>query len=551
MSRRARYRDEVRGLVILNEDNRRLFGEQVNDHIEKLNDLMGFASGERFKEQTIRRASLSTRLLEGSTRMLDLADWSRTLKAFRDLMERSATAGRCWDEQLATLVSEILEIEEQIVAEILAGELEELGRHEQFDGLLKEIECLTNEQQESVEETLTIAPESSSAKRPADDRAAEREHVPTFTRLMDSLATVRDMFQEFIDKPSRGDKSVRDLEVAFGESEFYMGLAAETVRMVGKSTKPFTARISCDAVLDGLKDFFGAYLKLRRWNARLATRCADCTLDRENATALAAVLMRCIFDICKRNEVRDDLSLAIGVDIRAEGSFLVAKIQDNAPDFLCDSEIDRDDAGAFYQCFREIRSRIEDLGSLLWIEPGGAGDGRFMFTLPRANGRIDYRICNASGKKIAVPAHAIDTTVGMDLVEQGRDSGGRSVTVGGVRIPVYALEEIAVVDEFESSGRADRVLVAGRAERRFGLLVDGAGRTVDCVAEQVTEGAWASLSTSTLNIGEEEFPIIDANLVLRITSSLRGIEGGPEEAGTYEDGGQGNDSEVTVPRVHS
>jgi hypothetical protein len=69
-------------LVILKEDNRRLFGEQVNDHIEKLNDLMGFSSGARFGEQAIRRACLATRLLEGSTRMLDLGDWSRTLKAF-------------------------------------------------------------------------------------------------------------------------------------------------------------------------------------------------------------------------------------------------------------------------------------------------------------------------------------------------------------------------------------------------------------------------------------------------------------------------------------
>ena len=109
------------------------------------------------------------------------------------------------------------------------------------------------------------------------------------------------MFQEFIDKPSRGEKSMRDLEVAFGESEFYMGLAAETMKMLGKSNKPFTARISCDAVLDGLKDFFGAYLQIRRWNARLATRCAECTLDRENASALVAILIRCIFDICRRN----------------------------------------------------------------------------------------------------------------------------------------------------------------------------------------------------------------------------------------------------------
>lgn len=536
-------------MVILKEDNRRLFGEQVNDHIEKLNDIMGFSSGAPFSDQAIRKACLATRLLEGSTRMLELGDWSRTLKAFRDLLERSAGAGRCWDEQLSTLVSEILETEEQIVAEILAGELEELARHEQFEGLLKEIECLSNESHETAAAAVTISAAPEADTRPAEHRSEGTEHVPTFTRLIDSLAAARDMFQEFIDKPSRGEKSVRDLEVAFGESEFYMGLAAETVKMLGKSSKPFTARISCEAVLDGLKDFFGAYLRLRRGNARLATRCAECTLDRESASALAAILIRCIFDVCKRNEVRDDLSLTIGVDIRSEGSFLIAKIQDNSPDYLCDSEIDRDDAGAFYQCFREVRGRIEELGSLLWIEPGGGNDGRFKFTLPRTKAKTDFLIFNASGKKLAVPCYAVDTTVGMDAVEPRRDSGGRCVTLSGGRVPVYAMEEIAVVDEFETSGRADRVLVIGRAEKRVGVLVDGAGRTVDGLAEQVTEGSWASLAKSILNLGEEEFPIIDADLVLRITSSLQGIEGGPEEAGTYADGGQGNDLEVAVPRV--
>jgi len=535
--------------VILKEDNRRLFGEQVNDHIEKLNDLMGFSSGARFGEQAIRRACLATRLLEGSTRMLDLGDWSGTLKAFRGLLEQSASAGRCWDEQLSTLVSEILETEEQIVAEILAGELEELARHDQFEGLLKEIDCLSSEPRDTAAATVSIAAPSAPGIPPAESRSADAEHVPTFTRLIDSLGTVRNMFQEFIDKPSRGEKSMRDLEIAFGESEFYMGLAAETMNMLGKSNKPFTAKISCDAVLGGLEDFFGAYLQLRRWNARLATRCVECTLDRENASALAAILIRCIFDICRRNEVRDDLALTIGVEIRNEGSFVVAKIQDNSPDFLCDSEIDRDDAGAFYQCFREVRGRLDGFDSLLWIEPNGGSEGRFKFTLPRTKGKTDFHIFNASGKKLAIPCHAVDTTLGVEAIEPKRESAGRCVTLSGMRVPVYTMEEIAVVDEFETSGRADRVLVIGRAEKRIGLLVDGSGRTVDCLAEQVTEGSWASLSKSILNLGEEEFPIIDADLVLRITGSLQGIEGGPEEAGTYADGGQRSDQEATVPRV--
>ncbi|HVO77045.1 MAG TPA: hypothetical protein VMT60_03585, partial [Candidatus Bathyarchaeia archaeon] len=210
-------------MVILKEENRRLFGEQVNDHIEKLNDLMGLSSGALFNEQAIRKACLATRLLEGSTRMLGIEGWSRTMKSFRELLEHSASSGRCWDEQLSQIVSEVLETEEQIVAEILAGEFEEVSRHDRFEGLLREIECLATEPSEANAPSISLPKTPRPETASSTDQNAIAERVPTFTRLIESLGTVRDMFQGFIDKPNRGEKAVRDLEISFGESEFYMG----------------------------------------------------------------------------------------------------------------------------------------------------------------------------------------------------------------------------------------------------------------------------------------------------------------------------------------
>jgi hypothetical protein len=537
----------VSSLLVLKEDNRRLFGEQVNDHIEKLNDLMGLSSGVAVTEQAIRRACLATRLLEGSTRMLGLDGWSGTLKSFRELLERSAGSGRCWGEQLSQIVSEVLETEEQIVAEIFAGELEELGRAARFQGLLKEIECLAVESGDPDPED----PPAVEAAPPHATRLVgtvdPSERVPTLTRLIDSITQMRDMLNEHIDRPSRASKSVRDLEVAFGESEFFMGLVAETLRRLGKTDRPFIAKISCSAVLEGLKDFFDTYLRLRQWNARLATRCAEFTLDRDIASALAAILDSCIFDICRRYEVRDELSLTIGVDIKSEGSFLVATIQDNGPDYLSDSQIDPEDTGAFYQCLREVRGKLESFGALLWLEPDGGSEGRFRFTLPRTRVKTDYHIVTACGKRIAVPCHAVDSVVGVDSVETGATSR-RHVLMSGARVPVFALDELAA-DEFEPSREPERVLVVGLAEKRIGLLVEGQGRTVDTIADQVTEGGWGSIARSFLNLGEDEFPIIDVSEMLRAACSLHGTEGGPEEAGTYADGGHGRDQEVTVPRV--
>lgn len=534
--------------MILKEENRRLFGEQVNDHIEKLNDLMNQTSGAVFDEQVTRRACLATRLLEGSTGMLGFSAWRTTLASLRRLLERAAAGGRRWDEQLSQIVSEVLETEEQLAAEILAGEIEEVGRAERFTGLEREIECLEGMPDEAAGPepfSLPAAQPAAPASETAQQEIAER--ISTFTRLMQSIARVRDLYQEMVDKPG-AERLIREIETAYGESEFFMRLAAENLRRLGRAQRPFSARISSNAVCEGVKDFFASQARIRRWNARLAVRCAECTLDGDMASALAEILSSCVFDVCKRYEMRDDLALSIGVDIRSEGSFIVARVQDNAPDFLRDSEIDRDDAGAFYQCLRDLRPRLESAGAILWLEPGGGDRARFMLTLPRSRGRTDYLIVTASGTRFAVPRHAIDAVLGVADAELRRMDGCRVLMRGGARVPVYALEEL-VTEELEEHGSADRILVMGSAERRIGLLVEGAGRAIEGVEEQVTEGSWGAITKGVLHIGEEEYAIIDAGCMLRTAADLMGAEGGLHEAGSYADAGSGCDREATVPRA--
>ena len=536
-------------MLILKEENRRLFGEQVNDHIEKLNDLMSLTSGALFNESAIRRACLATRLLEGSTRMLGLDGWSSTLRMFRELLEKSAGSGRCWDEQLSQIVSEVLETEEQMVAEILAGELEEIGRSDTFAGLQREIDCIAGEAFNAEVAPISL-PKAAPVADVEEDHALElSERLSTLTRLIDSLVRVRDMFHEFLDKPTRGEKVVRELEIAFGESEFFMGILGDTFRRLGKNSKPFVTKIPCGAVLEGVKDFFSTCAKLKRWNASLATRCTDCTLDRDIASSLAVILDGCLYDICRRYEVRDEVSLTIGVDIKGEGSYIVAKVQDNAPDYWRDTEIDREDVSAFYQCLRDVRNRLESCGSLLWVEPSGENEGRFKFTLPRTRFMTDYHIVSASGKRCAVPCHCIDSLLGRDSAEKLRDSSGLYVIASGQRVPVYGIDELAVGEEMNASRPHDHILVVGYGEHRIGILIEGIGRRIEGVADQLTEGSWAELAKSVLNIGDEEFPVIDVRSVLQVVSSIRGTEGGPEEPGSYVDEGMGRQQEATVPRV--
>jgi hypothetical protein len=288
-------------LVVLSNENRQLFGQQVNDHIEKLTELLTQASGQVFDDQKAQKACLATRLLEGSTKMLGLVGWSRTLELFGQLIDRSVTCGRAWDENLSQIVSEVLETEEQAVAEIVAGEIEEMDRHEQFCGLQREIETLLEEHQH-VFENVTV-PE----KTPVFIEAVPRQEststgLETLERLFRSLRVVKDRLSGYIDHPDNASGAVRDLEHALGESEFFMGVIGDTLRRLRDGERPFRSMVAIDAVLDGVRDFFNLHGRLRGWNATLEARAGDFSLEREAAVDLAAVLESCLYDTGRIHE---------------------------------------------------------------------------------------------------------------------------------------------------------------------------------------------------------------------------------------------------------
>ena len=129
----------------LSESNKQLFNEQVRDHIEKLNGLMTLASGMAIEAGSIRKVCLATKLLEGSTSMLGIDEWSGTLAMFRELLDMSSRSSRCWDEQLSQIVSEVLETEEQVITDILVREVTEVDFSGSFEGLKREMEFLLSE----------------------------------------------------------------------------------------------------------------------------------------------------------------------------------------------------------------------------------------------------------------------------------------------------------------------------------------------------------------------------------------------------------------------
>ncbi len=535
--------------MLINE-NRQLFAEQIGDHIEKLNDLMVNASGETVGEEIVQRTCLATRLLEGSTNMLGFDTWSRTLCVFRKLLEHMLRVGGTWDEQLSQIVSEILEAEEQVAAEITTGEGGEQVAAAAFEGLQRETEALMGE---SIPEgdpgacSLQFEPLHT---EPAVSPAAHREGSTVLDTLIESLCAARETLERCVKGRDRSDGTIDNLAEAIGESEFLFAIVRDIVSHVATDRRAFTFRVTGKTVMEGMRDFFDVHVRLRGWRAKLDMHGDDMMLDGELARALTVMLERCIFDICSMYESREGFILAMRIHIINRGSFLETRIFDNGPDFLSDTEVESYDAAAYYKGLISVRTILKQWGGLLWVEPDTAEGERFRFTLPCSSSANEYRILEASGIELVVPLRNIE-----DLVTPGTDgithhNGVRYIRCGDHRVPLYRIDELTD-GQVDARADGDRIAIIGLAEKRIGLFVEREGTAVECIADQFTENEWADLSTRQLHMGEQEYPVLDVRLVMEKIDYLKQLDSVPETSGSLpiREEVENIDVETAVPRV--
>ncbi|MBU8921451.1 MAG: hypothetical protein KOO63_06500 [Bacteroidales bacterium] len=534
-------------MIRLGEENTALFGEQINDHVSKLNELMSHSAGETFQEAAYRKTCFANRLLEGSTRMLGLEDWSETLGMFGELLVRVEGSTGCWDENISQIVSEILESEEQIAMDVISGELDDEAIRQNLSGLRQEMKVLLEESYpESSQQEAEFEEIGSVSLEPVvpDDKPSMIERVPTASneedsdstgsfgtidRLQNSLFRVRERYLDYLADPEENSALLRDLELSFGECEFYLGLVGNILARIGDLGRMFKAKVSSRTVLDGVEDFIAMNSRMHGWDVRTSMRTDSFPLEREAASDLAGILEHLLFDICRMQENGGE-SLNIDLEIENKGSFLVATLKDNAKAFLSDSEIDRDDAVAFYKGLLKARGLLKKWSCLLWVEPGGGSEGRFKFTFPRSSVMTDYHLFTASGVSVAIPSRAVETILEASSIEIKESGSMRHIRFEGENIPVCALGEIAP-EEVDISNNDMHIAIMGLAEKRLGIFFDSSGKKVEGIIDQLTGGEWASITRAILNIGETEYPVLETGLVLDKYSSVMGYGGSLEESG--------------------
>jgi len=518
-------------MLTITDENKRLFGELVSDHISKLNDLMGHSMSTALDEALIHKVNLATKLLEGSTRMLGLSSWSNTLSMLRELLNRGLTSREQWDEKLSQVVSEILEAEEQMLAEILTGELEELSIEAQFEGLQREMEYLLSEDfseanlnESDVLPDIGVAEMDRMEEHSTEvDEAKEGFRSVTIASIVGSMSVIEREISECIARGRFEVERCKNLENAFGDAEFAFDMLHNVARKLSGPSLGFKARVSTGKMVEFIKDFFSIYRKARGLDAEIEVRCEGFLMDLKYAKALASVSEGMIFDICRIFTKRSGSELTISIVVKNEGNVCTVEVHDNGAEYLNDSKFDRPDPVSYYQSLREIRNTLEMYEGLLWIEPSGGESGRFRFSVPSTDEIIEFGIVNVDGYRFAIRKSVIDTVLSSGDIA-GETLQDRTVDLEGLAVPVFSISEILDSGEANGDLKEGKIVVIGLADRRVGLIIDGDVEYRSAKPIQISSNDHGAIVKKVLNLEEEEIPILDTVAVMNRSEYLRCYE---------------------------
>jgi len=509
----------------LSAENKNLFREQVKDHINKLGDLMKHASGDSLDGEVLLRACFAGRLLEGSTAMLGMEEWSQVLSQLRSLLEIINDGGGCWDENQSQVVCEVLEMEERVSGFLEDREIESIYSPEMFEGLNNEIKYLLSEYGEAKTGPSMDEGFSDSASVYIEEISCEEEPEEKFDaveRLISLFEELRGDFEFCLANREGWKEKIENMGRACGESEFYMKLVRDLINRVSEDGVTFNSRIPVEVVVQGIRNVILLYGGLKDWDVRFSPTFEDFSLDLKLASDLVRIVENCLFDISTLTEMSGEEDLNLELDIHSVGSYLEVVIRDNFQGYMNDPEVDYDDIVSYYKGLLVIRNILKDRGGLLWVEPEKGGGGRFKFTFPKLFGRTDMHVFSISGKEICVPSRMVAQVCEFDQDRVALEKDRYYLETADGKIPVFSMKELAGED-LDAEYEYGNMVVIGAAEERVAVFCEGEGYKVETIEDQLVGESWASISECSLQLGERSCPMLDVPALLEMANHLRGM----------------------------
>ena len=545
-------------------DSTTLFLSQIGSHTEEMARLLAVGTREPIADDDAQRAVRCTSMLSKSASLLELEGLSTCLCAYQQLLEFYVDKRLCWDEKIAQLTSELIEMEdawitdgegqrgsklasvfstEQLAAVVNEMEaiqlLAEASAPEQAPGMEKSPtgfetgeprdapadEPATGESRDALaDEPTTDEPWEALADEPWEalaDEPATRLETPedldttdgSGERVLDeSTRELHRLTREFVDRFPRWDpnEETPDTLQQIRRDLILVGFYAHSIeRMIGiKVGDPSAPRLaSLTPVVSALRDFSRLLCAESDRAIDLALTGEENALDVRLLSPVVRILQGMIGDIAERCTEKD-LHIELTVE-KKYGSF-VWSLRDNAGNHVSDASHDPDEYLVFYPSLRETYRALAELHSLLWVEPSDDHDIRFAFSLPTTPDNDVFVLWGHDEDSFVVLSNQVSEIVAVGDVELERDARGEYLIRDGHRIPVIRLGEISEGVDVDG----DRIVILGHVETRVAFYVDGGGDVVEGSWMKDAIPAWRGVRNGVAQIGDREATVLEASDLL-------------------------------------
>jgi CheY-like chemotaxis protein len=526
-------------------DSTTLFLSQIGNHMEEMANLLAVDTMEPIGNDDVQRAVRCTSMLSRSASLLELEGLSACLGEYQHLLEFYVDKRLRWDEKIAQLTSELIELEDQWVTdgegqrssalaavfstEQLAALSQEMAdirilAEDSVSEQAPEAEAITSEpeaEEFSAEprETLAAEPETKDSTMEPEPEA-QKDAGPGERMLDESTQELHRLTRELLDRREspRWDPQNPTPETLrhIRRDLFLVGFYARSIeQMIGiKTGDPSTPRLeSLAPVAAVLRDFSRLLCAGTDRVIKLRLTGEEHAIDVRLLSPVVRILQGMIGDIALRCTEKE---LRIEVIIEAKHGSLIWSLCDNGGNYVSDTSLDPDEFLAFYPSLRDTYKTLAGLHSLLWVEPGEKHGTRFAFSLPATPDTGVFVVWRRDEESFAVLSNQVSEILDVDDVDLERDASGDHLVRDGHCIPIIRLGEICQGVDVDGS----QIVILGHVETRVAFYVNGAGDVVEGTWMRDAVPTWRGVRKGVAQIGDSKATVLEASDLLDRCLSL-------------------------------
>jgi two-component system OmpR family response regulator len=518
-------------------DSKTLFVKQIQGHSQSLCDLLGCDTTAPAPSNVIERCAVGTRMLAGTSALMGLPQWERSLVAFEELLVRYNETGLLWDERIAQVTFEMIEKEEALVLahENEPGAAFESDDHvEALSALGAEIAAL----HESIKATVNTpvqkapAPEVAPRRQPAPEAAMPQDNPAPMNGVVTEIKNVyRSLFAGLEAGGAFATRDWQSSNIAGIRNQlclldFYICSIGQMVEHQSPSVMmPKCGMLPLRTVLnDFANELSGA--GERALDIVLADNNTE--IDPRLLPTAGAILQRMITDVFNRSESD---ALGVAIDVKEHHKALRWRLADNGNNFISDSQLDHEDQLAFYPGLKHVRKLLARYHGALWVESHDEHDVRFEFTLPASKSLDSFVSWGQGAGAFGIRSVQLCNLIASGSAPRNKDSYGEFLTIDNKRVPLLKLD--VFFKDAPSGG--SHIAVIGSLEKRVAFYVPEEGALVEGKTLESGVPVWQGPAHLVAQIDNARIALLDADQILaefrNVTGELsaEGISGGVVE----------------------